>query len=440
MCAAVAYASRGGGVSTAVRHAKDPIKLSIMAQRPITVVLGGSQGDIQPFLYLADELVRAGQRVRICSPAMYKDLVEATGAEFFALATNDPREVAHHDFAERMRSGVFARVKRLTQADEPSAEFLELLVTACAGAQLVLCNTVMGFATHVGESLQVPTGIVYFSPLYPTRSFAPPVGPQNLRLGRTFNLLSHWAFQEMHWVPNSEWINRWRREKLHLPPLSRWRPPVSPGVRRFFAFSPSLIPAVPDWPENNYVTGFWFGPRPAFEPDPTLRSFLSSGHDTVAVSFGSVVDERVGPVALHATQAALELGFQVIVIGGWGVKVDPSPGVHFASFVPYGWLFPRVRIVVHAAGCGTCAEVLRAGVPSVTVPFAGEQKFWAKRVWESQAGHRPLDWRTANQPSLIKALNTVRNDNTMLRTAQAFSKRLAVEDGIRRTIDLLLRG
>jgi sterol 3beta-glucosyltransferase len=409
-----------------------------MAQGPITVVLGGSQGDIQPFLYLSRELVQAGHPVRICSPGMYKELVEATGAQFLALATNEPLQVAREDFAERQRSGVFARMKRLARASEPSAEFLELLQDSCAGAQLVLCNTVMGMATHVGESLRVPTGIVYFSPFYPTRSFSPPVGPQNLRLGGTFNLLSHLAFQKMHWVPNAEWTNRWRVDKLGLPPLSRWHPPTTLTVKRFFAFSPYLIPSVPDWPENNYVTGFWFGPRPTFEPNPDLESFLSSGRETIAVSFGSVVDERVGFVARQAVRAALELGFQVVVIGGWGVEVDASPGVYFASFLPYSWLFTRVRMVVHAAGCGTCAEVLRAGVPSVTVPFAGEQRFWAQRLWESRAGHAPLDWRTANQDTLKKAVNDVRNDDSMLRTAQTFSARLTAENGIRRTIELLL--
>jgi UDP:flavonoid glycosyltransferase YjiC (YdhE family) len=410
-----------------------------MAQRPITVVLGGSQGDIQPFLYLACELVRAGHPVRICSPGMYQELVEATGAEFLALATSDPRQVAREDFAERQNSGVFARMKKFTRAAEPSADFLELLLAACSGAQLVLCNTVMGMATHVGESLQVPTGIVYFSPFYPTRSFSPPVGPQNLRLGGTFNLLSHLALQEMYWAPNAEWINRWRVDKLHLPALSRWRPPASPALKRFFAFSPSLIPAVPDWPKNNYVTGFWFGPRPTFEPSQDLEAFLSSGLETVAISFGSVLDERVGSVARQAILAARELGFQVIVIGGWGVEVDASTGVYFSSFLPYSWLFPRIRMVVHAAGCGTCAEVLRAGVPSVTVPFAGEQRFWAQRLFECNLGHYPLDWRTANQDALREALNKVRNDDSVLRTAQSFSAPLIVEDGIRRTIDLLLK-
>ena len=410
-----------------------------MAQRPITVVLGGSQGDIQPFLYLACELVRAGHPVRICSPGMYQESVEATGAEFFALSTSDPRQVAREDFAERQNSGVFARMKKLTRAAEPSADFLELLLAACSGAQLVLCNTVMGMATHVGESLHVPTGIVYFSPFYPTRSFAPPIGPQNLKLGRTFNLLSHLALQEMYWAPNAEWINHWRVDKLHLPPLSRWRPPASPVVKRFFAFSSSLIPTVPDWPKNNYITGFWFGPRPTFEPSPELESFLSSGVETIAVSFGSVLDERVGAVARQTIRAARELGFQVIVIGGWGVEVDASPGVYFASFLPYSWLFPRVRMVVHAAGCGTCAEVLRAGVPSVTVPFAGEQKFWAQRLWVSHTGHYPLDWRTANQDVLREALNKVRNDDSLLRAAQSFSAPLLVEDGIRSTIELLLK-
>ena len=39
--------------------------------------------------------------------------------------------------------------------------------------------------------------------------------------------------------------------------------------------------------------------------------------------------------------------------------------------VAHDWLFPRVATVVHHCGAGTTAAALRAGRPSVGVPFFG---------------------------------------------------------------------
>ncbi len=401
------------------------------------MVLGGSQGDIQPFLYLADALVKRSHVVRVCTHPMFAKSVEATNAEFVSLATGDPRAIATDDYARRKRSRSEHFIQRFSPA-EPSTEFLTLLETVCAGAGTLLCNTVAGYATHVGESLRIQTGIVYFAPFYPTRSFSVPVGPQNLKLGGTFNMFSHIALHEMYWWPNTPWINRWRKNRLGLASVSRWRHHSTQRLKRFFAFSPSLIPAPPDWPANNYVTGFWFGGPAQVDPPPGLASFLAAGSETIAVCFGSVLDHRVRAIAGQVIAAAKELGLRVVVVGGWGIEnLEPSPDVCFCPFVPYSWLLPKVQIAVHAGGCGTTAEALRAGIPSVPIPFAGEQKFWAQRLWQSGAAHFPLDLGTLSKDVIKAALSQVRESANMRQKAREFGAMLKREDGLRRTIELI---
>jgi UDP:flavonoid glycosyltransferase YjiC (YdhE family) len=48
--------------------------------------------------------------------------------------------------------------------------------------------------------------------------------------------------------------------------------------------------------------------------------------------------------------------------------------------VPHEWLFPKMAAVVHACGAGTTAAGLRAGVPAIGVPVAGDQPFWARTL------------------------------------------------------------
>jgi UDP:flavonoid glycosyltransferase YjiC (YdhE family) len=47
--------------------------------------------------------------------------------------------------------------------------------------------------------------------------------------------------------------------------------------------------------------------------------------------------------------------------------------VFVAEALPHDWLFPRTAAAVHHGGAGTTAAALRAGVPSVVVPFMADQ-------------------------------------------------------------------
>ena len=60
--------------------------------------------------------------------------------------------------------------------------------------------------------------------------------------------------------------------------------------------------------------------------------------------------------------------------------------------------------VVHHGGAGTTAAGLRAGVPSVVVPFANDQFAWGRRVYELGVGPRAIRRKNLSAQNLAEAI------------------------------------
>ena len=95
-----------------------------------------------------------------------------------------------------------------------------------------------------------------------------------------------------------------------------------------------------------------------------------------------------------------------ILATGWGgLKTENLPETIFKiDQGPHRWLFQKMAAVVHHGGAGTTAAGLRAGKPSVIIPFFGDQPFWGKRVHELGAGPKPIPPRKLNADRLADAL------------------------------------
>lgn len=61
----------------------------------------------------------------------------------------------------------------------------------------------------------------------------------------------------------------------------------------------------------------------------------------------------------------------------------------------------------HHGGAGTTAAGLRAGKPTIIVPFFGDQFFWGNVVEKNGAGPRPVPGKALTTDDLIKALEFV---------------------------------
>lgn len=69
---------------------KDPSKPCGTPRLSIAIHIVGSRGDVQPFIPIAQLLIRKyGHRVRICTHPNFKDFVESNGVEFFSIG-GDP--------------------------------------------------------------------------------------------------------------------------------------------------------------------------------------------------------------------------------------------------------------------------------------------------------------------------------------------------------------
>src|SRR5207244_7053637 len=95
--------------------------------------------------------------------------------------------------------------------------------------------------------------------------------------------------------------------------------------------------------------------------------------------------------------------------------------------------------VVHHGGAGTTAAGLRAGIPSVIIPFFAEQPFWGQRVAELGVGPKPIPRKRLSEERLAAAIHTAVSDEGMRRHARALGERIRAEDGVARAVEVFHR-
>ena len=76
------------------------------------------------------------------------------------------------------------------------------------------------------------------------------------------------------------------------------------------------------------------------------------------------------------------------------------------------------------------SEAIRAGVPSVAVPYSGEQSFWASRLYSLGAAPKPIPRLKLTTERLIKALNSAVAEAGLRQRVSTLSQKLNREDGI----------
>jgi UDP:flavonoid glycosyltransferase YjiC (YdhE family) len=222
--------------------------------------------------------------------------------------------------------------------------------------------------------------------------------------------------------------------------LGPFSSPALRGLPVLNGYSPAVIPPAPDWGDRVRVTGYWFLEPPAdWTPPPALEEFLQAGPPPVYVGFGSMSSRKPEETAELVFAALKQAGQRAILLSGWsGLRAaDVPPGVFMVESVPFQWLFPRMAAVVHHGGAGTTAAGLRAGVPSIVVPFFGDQPFWGRRVYDLGAGPRPIPRRQLTVERLALALRTAVTDESIRGHAAALGAKIRTEDGPRAAVEII---
>jgi len=372
-------------------------------------------------------MLDAGHDVLLLGERSGQAYADALRVPFVALAGDMAAELRSAP-GTLQRGDEFRHVARALAAiaTRHTAEWMRETLAQAKNADVIVCA---GLGIYVGlscaECLNIPAIAVGLQPMMPTRAFASPfLSPR--RLPGFVNRASHRLVLAMMWRAFRDAINEARRDVAHQPPRRHeWH-----GYPILFAISPTLVPRPPDWPAHAYVTGYWWAPSTApFVPDPALERFLAAGETPLYVGFGSMAGfdrDRL----LAAVLIALD-GRRALLHAGWsGFGEGRLPGhVQRIGHVPHDWLFARVGIVVHHGGSGTTHAAARAGVPSVVVPFAADQFFWAERLHRIGIAPQALAYRDVT-PSRLRERLAQAGDGVMRERALEVGRTMSAEHGV----------
>ncbi len=410
------------------------------------VIFGaGSQGDIQPCVRFGHGLQNAGFDVVVAAPQNFANLSAEYDLPFHPLRGDVQKIMAGEtgrDFMERSGANPIRSIVAMRKMLGPIAtQMAEDALTASRKADAFITLAVFApFGKTIAEILSIPLILIEPTPTLPTGDFAGAGFPIQKNLGRRFNRLSGLVMLEVIWQWYRPFVNEFRK-RHRLQPLRSsdfYRSLTSTPL--LGAYSPTVIPRPRDWGDSAHVVGYWFQEDANEWHSPIeLEKFLDQGEAPVYVGFGSMAGhdpERFTKIVLDALAKTSQRG---VIATGWGGMnaMNVPKNVFVLDSAPHGWLFPRMAAVTHHGGAGTTAEGLRAGAPSVIVPFTVDQPFWGNRVRSLGAGTEPIRASTLTADALANAIHSAVTDKNMRERACSIGKAIRAEDGIRNAVKII---
>jgi len=407
----------------------------------IALAAFGSRGDFQPMAALAVALAGRGHDVRLIGFAEYAPLVAGRGVDFRAVS-GDHHAIFLGDAGRRMFASGRRPVELIRAVTEITRTWLPRwapeLRDHAAGVDLLIGEfTSFALMVSLAELWGLPCIRVLLQPVRRSSFLpSPMLGGLKVGLPHWLNRLSHDVADQILWQPSRRLMNRIRTEIYGLPPWPL-RGPVAVFERTrvpvLMAYSKTVVPRPADWGSEVRVTGFWFLDRPAdWQPPADLARFLDAGPAPVYLGFGSMGLTDPAATAAVLVAAIRDVGCRAVIAAGWGglTAVELPPDIHAIDAVPHDWLFPRMAAIVHHGGAGTTAAALRAGVPSVVIPFMADQPYWAGRLQGLGVAPPPIAHAGLTIPALAVALRITLGDRAMRARARELGDRIGAEDGL----------
>jgi UDP:flavonoid glycosyltransferase YjiC (YdhE family) len=397
----------------------------------------GSRGDVQPYVALGRGLQAAGHHVRMATHVEFEGFVRGHGLDFAVIPGNPMGVLRQNDGQPPADTRPFQQI---------FAEYLRNWTQACleasAEADVIIYSQLCFIGSYVAEKLGRPCYGAYHTPVTPTSQFPTVYGRGPRKLGGPYNWLSHIIDQQIFWHGHRAMLNQLRRDTLDMPPLAFVNGHFGGLHQRqvpiLYGYSPAVMPRPADWTPWIHVTGYWFLERASdWQPPADLVDFLSRGPAPVYLGLGSVADNAPAHIMRELLRGLKLAGVRAIVLPGkFDLAAAELPEETFViGSTAFDWLFPQLAGVIFHGGPGTLAYALRAGVPTLAIPFFGDQPFWGRRVAELGVGPPPIPCTAVRAEDVAAAVTTMVTSSAMRQRATSLAQAIQQEDGVRTAVD-----
>ncbi|MDQ3179315.1 MAG: glycosyltransferase [Acidobacteriota bacterium] len=347
----------------------------------IVLATFGSLGDLHPMIALGIELRHRGHEIAFSTLEFYREKIDALEFEFHSMRPDmNPED---RELVKLMMDAKTGTEKLLREILLPNVRpMYEDLMKAIAGVDALISGEVVYPAASVVEKTGIKwitTSLAPASFLSAHDPFVPPTA-QWLKHFRFLGAKFHGAIYSLVHRMVASWLGDYREFRREIG-LKENHDPIFKDkfsdLLHLAMFSKVLGKPQPDWHTPTLQTGFCFydGQDDLGKMPEGLTQFLEAGDAPVVFTLGSAAVMDARDFFEESAKAAKILNRRAVLLYGVFNEIPKGVDENIIGFdyAPYSQIFPKAACVVHQGGVGTTAQVLRAGVPALIMPFSHDQ-------------------------------------------------------------------
>lgn len=394
--------------------------------KKIAMFTMGTRGDVQPYIYLARALNKAGYEVVLGSHPCWKDLIEKANVNFVPIGPDIDIEREAAYIRGKFTNPVISMMKTMNFAFKIIQNSTTEIYEACKGKDLIIVSHSQMGATEA-EVLGIPTVNVTLQ----TEMIAEKLKPQkwyNRVIGYIFGGLAAKPFnkiRKVYGLPKLKPSDDFKSKDLNLIPISRYVKEQNPY-----------------WEKQYVMTGYWYEDEAEYQPDDRLKKFLENGDKPIILALGAMsFEDRPKKEKLDMfVNAFKKTGYRAIIQGFQKTLQDYKlpDTMYTCGSVPHSWLFKQGCFVIHHCGFGTAAATMIYGIPSIPVPHVLDQMGFAKQLSDINVAVKPLSANKLSEEKIIDAIEEMkRTYDEKKKNAEEISDKVRSEEGLAKAVQLI---
>jgi sterol 3beta-glucosyltransferase len=414
----------------------------------------GTEGDLRPFIALAEGLRDAGHEVTLAMSGLHparQEALRVRGVETHWDGTahyTDQRDLIEECSVAMLRMlNPLAQLKCLLEfaLDPILDELHETSIRLCSENDLVIGHFFLYPLIVAAQQAGKPHVSVSLS----TQTIPTDLAPQFVtpNLGRWANRVS-WkvAAKALDFVLLPSFNDFLRTQGL--PGVQTSSAVMESRLLNLVAVSGELAPQPTGWEPHHKLCGFFNRNEPAGLDrlsDP-LEAFLQAGDPPVYMGFGSMLSDTVNEHGVQSKEmsayveestgllldTARRINRRVVIQAPWS-NADQgarSDDVFLLNRAPHSRLFPRCSLIVHHGGSGTTQSTLKAGRPSVVVAHAADQPFFGRSLKRAGTCRHVLLRQFLSSRKLARAITRTLAAPALTQEAERRGERMKAENGV----------
>ncbi|MDD3796762.1 MAG: glycosyltransferase [Lachnospiraceae bacterium] len=394
--------------------------------KKIAMFTMGTRGDVQPYIYLAQELSKNDFQVVIGSHPCWRDLVEAANITFVPVGPDVEIEKEAAVIRGKNKNPVFSMLKTMNFVFKIIENSSEDVYHACTGMDLIIVSHAQMGAAEA-EALGIETiNVTLQTEMIPQelkektvtdRLFGGMIARQ---IARPYNKI-----RKKYNLKSVKDIGKIMSKQLDLIPISRY-----------------VKERNPYWEPQHIFTGFWYQEEKEYQPDEALANFLADGEKPILLALGAMAFEEkaeLGKLDMFV-KAFEKTGYRAIIQGFQKTLQEyklPESMIAIGS-VPHSFLFEKCSMVFHHCGFGTAAAALIYGVPSIPVPHVLDQMGFADLLYKLGVAGKPINGNKMKEEEVADRIRDMElHYEERTRKVRELSEKIKQENGLQNAVELI---